>query len=197
MEELFWQLAIPVNIGVLSTITAVYVASLRNKAELNRAILLLEQSYSKSIFDKRLEVYPELYRILSSYAKTLEYDEQTPVNLRAFRNSMDEWNSQYSVFFGSTSTKISYRFRHYLDVLLSPEHEEIKEEEWSSIRECIVHFEKSLRTEIGARSLSPVADLENADIVLTYMDDIALAAGGRPNRLKPLLTNRKKRQRLN
>lgn len=166
MLEKVLTILIPVITVVLSVITSVIVTTLRNKAELAKIQIELEQKYAKSLFDKRIEIYPELYSFLSSYIKLIDYGKQTVENLIEFRDKVDKWNSQYSMFFTLSTSMISASFRRYLRQLLSHDSDVgISVEDWKVIRKIMRSFEMSLRAEIGIFDIKPAGLAKEADNV--------------------------------
>ena len=79
---------------MISVVASLLATKQRNKTELQKIKIELEQKYAKSLFDKRVEVYPQLYEILSSYGKTIQYDKNTIENLIEFRERIDNWNNK-------------------------------------------------------------------------------------------------------
>ena len=94
-----YTIIVPLITVIISVIASVIVATMRNRAELNKIYKELEQRYAKSIFDKRVEVYPSLYELTSSYQKTIQYKECNRDTLRNLRTKIDDWNSKNSIFF--------------------------------------------------------------------------------------------------
>lgn len=182
MSETLLRLIFPLAVGFLSAVSAIYIAALRNRVELQKAIVDLEQSYSKSLFERRLEVYPALYHLLSKFDKAIQYGERDVHFLVQTRACLDDWDSENAIFLGPLSIKISYKFRDLLDTLCSRDPMEVSEKEWLTVRESAIHFENSLRAEIGARSLETVSNLENFNDVYTYLDAAIRSAGGDPKR---------------
>jgi hypothetical protein len=166
MLEKVLTILIPVITLILSVITSVIVTTLRNKAELAKIQIELEQNYAKSLFDKRIEIYPELYNLLSAYIKLIEYGKQGVENLIEFRDKIDKWNSQYSMFFTLSTSMISASFRRYLRQLLSYDSEvNISAEDWKVIRKIMRSFEMSLRAEIGIFDIKPAGLAKEVDNV--------------------------------
>ena len=56
---------IPVITIFISVITSVIIATMQNRAEINRIYKELEHKYAKSLFDIRVETYPQLHNLLA------------------------------------------------------------------------------------------------------------------------------------
>jgi hypothetical protein len=76
----------------ISVIASLIVTIIRNKTDFRKLKIEFDQKYAKSLFDKRVEAYPELYEILSGYGKIIQYKQNTVKNLIEFRNKIDAWN---------------------------------------------------------------------------------------------------------
>ena len=145
---------------------------MRNKTEFNKIKIGLEQKYAKSLFDKRIEVYPELYNLLSSYAKLIGYNQQTIDNLIEFRDNIDKWNNKYSIFFTASTSTISARFRGYLRKLLSDgTKSRVTIEDWKAIGKILFHFEQLLRAEIGILDTKPVGEPKDIKNVYEFIEE--------------------------
>lgn len=171
MEETSIQIAIPIITLIVSVISSVVISTRRNKVEMHKVQVEFEQKYAKSLFDKRIEYYRELYELLSNYGKTLLYKKQNVENLSKFRISLDEWNNKYSIFFTNATARISSKFRRYSNSLLSySQDESIKVDDWVTIRKILGFYEKSLRSEIGIYDTKPVGEFEAIDKVYEFID---------------------------
>jgi len=174
MSESMVSLLISVISVVVSIISSVVVTTLRNKAELRKIQTEIEQAYSKSLFDKRLESYPALCRLFSGYSKVINYKKQTVENLIEFRDEVDKWNSQYSLFFTDKTAIFSSKFRSYFKELLSNniDHSNISERDWKDIRKAIGYFENFLRAEIGIYDTKPVGKSKYIEEAMIFLDKI-------------------------
>lgn len=153
-------------LGVLISVTvSVIITRQQYKVELEKIKKQLEQAYAKSLFDKRVETYPQLYRLTSNYGKTIQYNKQNVRNLIKLRDEIDKWNSQYSIFFTKPTTHISWRFRAYLGVLLAKGvKSKIQEDDWNTIKRILRRFESSIKGEIGVTSIEPASKTDAAEI---------------------------------
>lgn len=157
------ELIVAIITGLISIVASVSVTTLSTRSELRRIRRELEQSYEKSLFDKRVEIYPELYQLLSANLKLIQYGDASRDTLLMFKEQIDAWNSKYSLFFTRATTQISWRFRHYLFLLLKEG--TITDEHWDRIKNTIRLFEAALRAEIGifnVPAVGPVPDLQDA-----------------------------------
>ncbi len=144
------NLIIAIVSGLITLIVSVLVTSLKNKSELKKIKKELELNYAKSLFDKRIEVYPSLFCLLSGLNKLIEYNRQSKADIIEFQKNIDKWNNENAIFLTTTSSRIAYGYRYYLiDLTSKYSDKEIPENDWKNIRKINVTFEKSLRAEIG------------------------------------------------
>jgi hypothetical protein len=139
--------------ALISVAASVGATTMKNRSELKCIRKELEQSYEKSLFEKCVEVYPELYCLLGRYAKIIAYGKATRDDLQRFRDKVDEWNSKYSLFLTPATTDVSWRFRHYLSSLLAEE--DIVDIHWPRIARILRTFENALKAEIGIFNIPP------------------------------------------
>jgi hypothetical protein len=172
MPETFIPSVISI-IGILISVSvSVFVTRQQSKIELEKIKKHLEQEYAKSLFDKRVETYPQLYNLLSDYNKKILYNQQTARNLLEFRDAVDKWNSQYSFFFTGATSILSWRFRKYLKALLANgDNSQIQEGDWKTIRRILGHFERAIRSEIGVTSIEPASNIEGIDDVYKFIEE--------------------------
>jgi hypothetical protein len=161
---------------VISVASSSIVSLFQNRSELAKIKKELEQQYAKQLFEKRIEAYPKLYQLISSYAKTIQYGEQTIENFLNFRESIDSWDSQNAIFFTESTARIAGKFRGYLYKILSDKDpSSLSNEDWADIKQMMRGLETALRSEIGSYTLDPVYRLEEASKIWGFIDEKKLA----------------------
>ena len=136
--------------GIITLITSVLITTIKNRSELLKIHVELEQKYATSLFEKRLNVYPTLFKILSDFNKLIEYNIQTKDKLLELQKNLDEWNNEYAILLTTTSSRMAYSYRYYLiDLFQKYSKKDIPQDVWNNIRTLNVAFEKSIRAEIG------------------------------------------------
>ena len=141
---------VPVLSGVLALVTALITSIVQTRSSLSRYRQEVEQGYAHTLFEARVTRYPALYTHLSGYLKLMLYGKANRSNLAEFRENVDCWNSEHSMFFTPKTSRLSAKFRYYLRELLdcgasSP----ITEDQWKAIKYAIGEFETAMRAEIG------------------------------------------------
>jgi hypothetical protein len=110
--------AVAILTGVLSVTTSVVVTALQNKSQLQKITKEHEQGYEKALFGKRIELYPQLYCVLSEFIKAIQSGQQSRESLLKFKEATDKLNSENAIFFSLHTSQISGRLRKYLIILL-------------------------------------------------------------------------------
>jgi hypothetical protein len=153
--------------ALLSFLAALFLAYRKTNADIKNLKLELLYDYSRALFEKRVEHYPSLYSICSKFGKLIYYGQHSVAALIEFRDQLDDWNNRHAIFFSRTTSRISYRFRSYLSLLLAEgEKTEIGDSDWHDIDAITEAFELSLRADIGAFDTEPAGKL--ADIHKVY-----------------------------
>jgi hypothetical protein len=76
--------AVAILTGVLSVTTSVVVTASQNRSQLHKTRKEHEQGYEKALFGKRIELYPQLYCVLSEFTKAIQSGQQSHESLLKF-----------------------------------------------------------------------------------------------------------------
>jgi hypothetical protein len=164
--------SIVATLGIIISVTvSIITTRLQNKIELEKVKKELDQQYAKSLFDERVKCYPTLFKAFTDYGKKMQYGKQTSENLRQFRDTIDNWNNQYGIFFTRPTARLSARFRWYLHTLLEVEGNQIGEDDWEAIYTIIGYFEECLKAEIGVSRMEPAGNIEELDNVYEFIEE--------------------------
>lgn len=176
--------------AVVSLIVSLVATSLKNKADLLRVQKEQEHGYSKALFDKRVEYYPQLFNYLSDYAKIIRANEQTSNNLAEFKSAVDEWNSKHSIFFTKSTARLSAKFRFLLGSILKNNlPSEFSHKDWEQLRMLIGSFEDFLKAEIGIFVAKPVGDVEGYAEAYKAIDEMIEKSQKRKAELRGAVPN--------
>lgn len=145
----------------IATIVVYFCISIkRNRTELKMIQIQLEQKYSTSLFEKRIELYPSLSEILSGYQKKILYGDNTEENFMVFIKELDSWNTKNSIFFTQETAEFSSDSRRFFRVFLNKIKNQnasdsngklknkLSKDEWIAIYQVLGDFEISLRADI-------------------------------------------------
>lgn len=165
--------AIAILTGVLSVTTSVVVTTLQNRLQLQKIRKEHEQGYEKALFGKRIELYPQLYCVLSEFIKAIQFGQQSREILLKFKETTDKLNSENGIFFSLHTAKISGRLRKYLILLLDEEcTKAITDENWKRLWKIIERFENSLKADIGIFNMPVVGASPYQENDILLLDEI-------------------------
>lgn len=149
--------------GLITLFASVLVASYQARVEFRKMAKQLEEKYTTSLFDKRLEVYPTLFDILHEFNNVIEYNNQSKEKLIELQKEFDTWMSGNAIFLTNITARIAWGYHHYLiDILEQYYDQSIPDERWIEIRNIQLTFGKFLRAELGVYDTEPagIAELE-------------------------------------
>jgi hypothetical protein len=146
-------------IGILVSVLVSVLTSMRViNTELQRLRTEIQQTYAGKLLEKRLEVYPDMYYLLSDFIKKVQFHDDSKIDmdeevLEELRAQTNEWNSRYSLFFSGETNLTSTKFRKLLDDLIkSVDKDTVKKiptEALRPLRHEAGHFELALKSDLG------------------------------------------------
>ena len=165
-------LIVPVVTVMISVIASVLVATIRIGADIRKLKTELQQSYTKSLFEKRIVVYPELHSLLNAFARKIDYGTNTIENLRDLRDNLDDWNRQHSLFFASSTSNLSTVLRNYLYILLADtQNGNVTGKDWKLIRSVLGGFVMTIKAEIGIQDTETPGKWKGIELMCQRVTD--------------------------
>lgn len=144
------ELLIAIVSGVLTLLASFFVAMYQARTEFRKMVRQLEQKYTTSLFEKRLEAYPMLYKILHDLNNKIEYNTQSKQQLTEFQKNYDDWIAFHAILLTPTIGKLVWGYHNYLiDTLEQFSGDSLSEEKWIEIRNIQATIGKFLRAELG------------------------------------------------
>jgi hypothetical protein len=144
------ELLVAIVSGLITLLASFFVATYQARTEFRKLARQLEQTYTTSLFDKRLEGYPVLFKILNDFNHVIEYNSPTKGQLVEFQKQYDSWIASQAIFLTPTTAKVVWGHHHYLiDLLEQYPDLSFPKERWIEIRNIQVVIGKFLRAEIG------------------------------------------------
>jgi len=137
--------------GVLLSVVVSLITNSRQTAnELTKLRTEIQQSYAGKLLEKRLEVYPQTYLLLSEFGKKLELGAFTKRDLELLYKKLNELDSTASILFSGHTGNIAFHLRRFLTELLKLTIDEIKKpEKIKEIKKRIGEFELALKSDLG------------------------------------------------
>jgi hypothetical protein len=138
-------------LGIVISVTAsLLIGRMNNVAQFERFTKEIEQKYTQPLFQKRIEVYPELYSIISGFAKKSNIGIATNVDIKKTVQLVDSWNNKNAIFASNSLIGKLSNFRHELHEWSSLTNKQLQTTEiQKKIFYKIRDIEKSLQQEIG------------------------------------------------
>jgi len=144
------ELVIAIVSGLITLSVSSLIAVYQARTEFRKLTKQLEQTYTTSLFDKRLEVYPALFKALNHFNHRIEYSSPNKQQLIEFQQHYDDWISTHAILLTPTTAKVVWGYHNYLIDVLEQYHDRpIPLEQWIDIRNIQIVIGKFLRAEIG------------------------------------------------
>lgn len=161
------ELIIVIVSGVITLLASFLIATYQTRLEFQKMSKQLEEKYTTALFNKRIEVYPQLFKILHDFNHKVEYRTQNKQTLLTFQQEFDGWMSTNAIFLTSTISQIAWGYHSFLIDLLEDSHnKQITEDKWVEIRNIQLTFGKFLRAELGVFDTVPagIPELEKPHV---------------------------------
>jgi hypothetical protein len=157
--------AIIALVGIfISMLVSIYTSRRQTKTELEKLRFEIKQSYAGRLLEKRLDAYPGLYYLLSSFAKKLKPDLLSRTDVETFHEQLNEWDSRNSLLFTAQTGLIHFNFRRLLTKLVN-----VTDEEFTR-QLAFVEYCDDLRNKVGQLELALKNDL---GIYVVEFDDLS------------------------
>lgn len=162
--------------GVFLSLVISYVTSTRQaNIETGKLRTEIEQKFGYKLFEKRLEVYPELYRYLSDFIKEIQFGKVDHSALERFFSQFLEWDSRYSIFFSGSTGEIVYKFRLQIAELMTKTNNELEELYSTSnslreLRHSVQELELCLKNELGIYAFESPTEVKNFKRFRSYQE---------------------------
>ena len=155
------ELIIVIVSGFITLLASLFVAMYQSRVEFRKLASQLEEKYTTSLFDKRLEVYPLLFKALNTVNSSIEQNCQSKQLIMDFQDEFENWLSLNAIFLTPATANIIWGYHNYLIDLGNLYGEaDIPEERWVEIRNIQVAIGKFLRAELGVYDMEPAGTPE-------------------------------------
>ena len=97
---------------IISVLVSLYTSMRQTNTELSQLRAEIQQTYTDKLLEKRIEVYPSLYKLLSIFTKSIVSTQPTSLNqLQKLLRELSEWDVENAIFLSGKAFELSYRFR--------------------------------------------------------------------------------------
>lgn len=139
---------------VLSAFVSYLVSSRQADLAVNNLKTELESRYNQKLYEKRLDAYPYLYKILSDLGKDLRKIELPHSKLKDRLEEIDKWDSSYAILLSSAGIAVILDLRNILDSYTNFDPNYVPEAQVSrksrkNIFNSALRLEQQLKKEIG------------------------------------------------
>lgn len=153
MSKELWIPLIALAGVLLSAVVSLLISRNAIGTELRKLRFEAKKTYDSKLLDRRIEVYPSLYSILSKFIKELRDSPPSKDMVKSLLTQVDDWDSRHAVYFSTDTGMVCYAFRKHLNELCK-----LKEEEFLkrfSTKEAV----KELRDETASLEFALKSDL--------------------------------------
>ena len=97
---------------IISVLASLYSSMRQTNSELKKLRTEIQQIYTNKLLDKRIEIYPDLYNLLSRFTKSIVTNQSISMDsLQELQENLSNWDVQNAVFLSGKAFELSYRFR--------------------------------------------------------------------------------------
>jgi hypothetical protein len=158
---------------IISTLISYIVSVRQSKSELRKVRAEIHREFGGKLFEKRLEVYPELYALLSGFVKVIQFGKISNAAVNDFLSKWQDWDSRNALFFGRLTGDLSYQLRqeftdlaHKSDEVL--ERELGSDEALKALKKKVGRLELALKHELGVFDFERPDPFESTESYDTY-----------------------------
>ena len=141
------ELAIAIVSGLLTLVASYLVAMYQARTELKKMVRQLQQQYTTSLFDRRLDVYPLLYRLTQGLNNQIDYRTQTRQGLVELQQQYDDWLAVHAILLTPALGELAWGYHAYLIEILGQD--SISDPVWRESYTIQATLGKCLRAELG------------------------------------------------
>jgi hypothetical protein len=161
-------------IGVIvSTLISSLVSVRQTKNEIRKMRTEIHKEFGSKLFEKRLQVYPELYALLSGFVKTIQFGKVSSSMIKDFISKWQEWDTKNAIFFSGATGHISYELHKMFVEIANKSEEELQKdlsapETLSRLRKQLGTLELALKHELGVFGFETPSSFEASELLDEY-----------------------------
>jgi hypothetical protein len=152
-------------LGIIVSVVISLVISLREtKLETQKLKEEYLKQYADKLFEKRLEVYPEISKILVSTVNKINQSVISPSDTKFFADALLDWEAKNAIFLGPQSQHIVYRLHGIFSELNGKHTKDLvqllrDEESVRTIRKQLIELFLALKNDLGIYALKPASTI--------------------------------------
>lgn len=173
-NEIIPALIALIGVGVSAAISYV-ISSRQSSIELQKLRTSLQTELGSKLYEKRLEVYPDLYAQLSTLIKLIESGELISKDLKEVFLIIQDWDTKNSILFSNQAGHIAYEFRQALADLTKSSDEDLQNklnsyEQMKTLKHKIHELELALKHELGSYHFESPISLKELERFGSYAE---------------------------
>lgn len=99
---------------VISILASTLLNARQTKVEIKKLRTELQLAYASKLIDKRMETYPILFKLISSFEKLIRFGNLTKMETDKFVKEILEWDSSNAIFMSGHTVKTYAKFRSFM-----------------------------------------------------------------------------------
>jgi len=162
--------------GVCISVTISYITSSRQaNLEIRKLRAEIQHQFSSKLFEKRLELYPDLYNYLSKFIRIIQFDKISQKAVQDLISEIHDWTSKNAILFSEPTGSISYKLRLFLVELSKKSDMELQQEfsskqALSDLRRRVQELELALKNELGIYSFETPTEAKDVQKFNSYRE---------------------------
>jgi len=136
-----------VTAAIVSAGTAFWTSRSTVQLEMDKVVVAAQQSALQQIIQARLNVYPEVYQLVSQLNKDARARRINRAYLESLRLAFDAWDSENAYLLGPESSNTAYEFRGRLLTAISDS--ERSDFNTKALLDAAERLELALRSDLG------------------------------------------------
>ena len=156
---------------IISVLASLYSSMRQTNSELKKLRTEIQQIYTNKLLDKRIEIYPDLYNLLSRFTKSIVTNQSISMDsLQELQENLSNWDVQNAVFLSGKAFELSYRFRVTISELSKESVNEFNDSILlSDLRSKADSVKLALKEDLGIF----VVEFPESDIAFNSFQDVA------------------------
>lgn len=154
MPKELWIPLIALAGVLLSAVVSLLLSRNAIGTEVRKLRFEAKKTYDSKLLEKRIEIYPGLYSILSKFIKELRDSSLSKDMVKSLLTEVEDWDSKHSVYFSIGTAGVCYAFRKHLYELCKLKEEEFLKrfsttEDVRKLRHETASLEFALKSDLG------------------------------------------------
>ena len=159
-------------IALVGVIISVSLSFIINHYQNKIALKKIHSEFSGKLYSKRLDIYLEIYELVSDFWKTVEKKRISYEELNDFFEKYSILDSKSGLLFSSSLVKSSYYLRKKLREILTSHKmgDTFSKNSIYTLRKFIAQVELSMKYELGVFGYESPSKMEDIELIKAYSE---------------------------